>query len=137
MKRNLVAVVLAIVAGILLIVSGTRGPAGLFEVVLQKLTQFTNDATILLIASTTAAILIVLSSIGGFIVIVGGCLIFVNHIRTGKFAISIGAGVGIPWFIFIVLTLILTQELQPIIAEHSVVGWVGIGLSFVARILAK
>lgn len=133
----MIAVGLAIVAGILLIVSGTRGPSGLFEIILQKLSQFTNDATILFIASTIALILIILSSIGGFIVIAGGCLIFVNHIRTGKFAISMGAGVGIPWLIFIILTLIATQELQPIIAEHSIVGWIGIGLAFVARILAK
>lgn len=128
---------LAVVAGILLIVSGTRGPSGLFEIILQKLSQFTNDATVLLIASALALFLIILSSIGGFIVIAGGYLIFMNHIRTGKFAIGIGAGVGIPWLIFIIATLIFTQELQPIIAQHSIVGWIGIGMSFIARILAK
>lgn len=137
LKRNGVAVGLAIVAGLLLIVSGTRGPAGLLEVVLQRLSEFTNNQTILQIASAAALILIVLSSVGGFLVIVGGCMIFVNHIRTGKLAIGLGAGVGIPWLIFIIVTLIVTQELQPIIAQHSVVGWVGIGMSFAARILAK
>jgi len=135
--RNLIAVILAILAGILLIVSGTRGPVGIFEIVLQKLSQFTNDATILLIASTIALILIVLSSVGGFIVIIGGYLIFMNHIKTGKLAISMGAGIGIPWLIFIIATIIITGEPQVIITQHSILGWTGIILALIARIIAK
>lgn len=128
---------LAVVAGSILIVSGTKGPVGLLSIVLQKVSQFTTDATILQLTSALALILIIISSIGGFVVIVGGILIFVNHVRTGKLAITMGAGVGIPWLVFIVLTLIVTQEFQPIIAQHSVVGWMGIAMSFAARIIAK
>lgn len=95
-SRNLIAAVLSVVAGILLIISGTRGLSGIYELILQKLPMFINSELLLSTAGTIALILISISLVGGFVVIAGGYLIFKGHGTTGKLAIGLGAGAGIP-----------------------------------------
>lgn len=135
--RNLSAFALSLVAGILLIVSGTHGPVALYQLILQELASITTDSFILSIAATIASILIGLSSFGGFIVMLGGFLIYRNHSRTGKLAIALGTGVGITWLLFVLFTLMTSGQVLSLIAQHSFLGWVGIALAFVAIIVAK
>jgi hypothetical protein len=137
LKTNLLVFVLSIVGGILLIVSGTSGPMGIFLIILEKLPLFIKDALILTITAMVALFLIVLSSLGGFTVILGGYLIYKKHIGTGKMLIGLGAGVGIPWFLYILITIMVTREATAIIEQHSIVGWIGIVLSFIARNIAR
>jgi len=137
MKTNLFVFVLSILGGILLVVSGTSGPIGIFLIILEELPLFTKDALILTISAMVALFLIILSSLGGFTVILGGYLIYKNHIGTGRLLIGLGAGVGIPWLLYILFTIMVTQEATAIIAQHSIVGWTGIILSFTARSIAR
>ncbi len=135
--RNLVAFAVSIVAGSLLIVSGTRGPIGIYQLVLQQLPSFTNNAALLEVAALVLLYLIIMASLGGFVVILGGYLIFRNHISTGRLSIGLGAGVGIPWLLFMLLTVAVTQNFTYVIAQHSLVGWTGIILSLVGRYVGK
>ena len=135
--RNLIAATLSVVAGILLIVSGTRGPIGIYEFILQKLPLVIKSELLLSIAGTIALVLISISLLGGFVVIAGGYLIHKGHGATGKLAIGLGAGVGIPWLILILLTLVTAQATSSVLAQHSIIGWVGIITAFVARYIAK
>lgn len=135
--RNLVAFVVSIVAGSLLIVSGTRGPIGIYQLILQQLPSFTNNALVLEVAALVLLFLIIMSSLGGFVVIFGGYLIYRNHIGTGRLTIGLGAGVGVPWLLFMLLTVAVTQDFTSVIAQHSLVGWTGIILSFIARYTGK
>jgi hypothetical protein len=64
-------------------------------------------------------------------------MIYKNHKGTGKMLIGLGAGVGIPWLLFILFTIAFTQEITTVIAQHSIEGWIGIALSFTARSLAR
>jgi len=128
--------VLSIVGGILLIVSGTSGPIGIFLIILERLPLFIKDTLILTITAMVALFLIILSLLGGFTVILGGYLTYRNHIGTGKMLIGLGAGVGIPWFLYILVTIMVTQEATAIIAQHTIAGWTGIILSFIARSIA-
>ena len=136
MKASLLSFILSIPGGILLIISGTSGPIGIFLTILEKLPQFINDPLILNITAIVTLFLIILSSLGGFTVILGGYLIYKNHKGTGKMLLGLGAGVGVPWLLFILFTIMVTQEVTSIIAQHSIVGWIGITLSFIARSIA-
>ncbi len=135
--RNLAVLVLAIIAGVLLLVSGGPGPSGLYQIVLQKLPSFIDNPLVLSAASVIELILIGISTFGGFVVILGGYLIYRRHVTSGKLVVGIGAGAGIPWLLFIAFTLIVTQEPAPIIASHSAFGWAGIILSLILRFVAK
>ena len=67
----------------------------------------------------------------------GGFLIYKNHVGTGKLLIGLGAGVGIPWLIFLAISLITTGEVAAVTVQHSSIGWIGVILAFAARIIAK
>lgn len=137
LKTNLLTFALSILGGILLIVSGTRGPVEIFNTILERLTLFITDELILTMATMVTLFLVVLSSMGGFAVILGGYLIYKNHIKTGKLVIGLGAGVGIPWLLYILFIIVITQDVTTVIAQHSIIGWIGIILSFIARSIAR
>ena len=103
--RNIVAAALSAVAGILLVVSGTRGPIGVYQFILEELPKFVSIEPLPSIARVVVLVLLGMSLLGGFVVIMGGCLIFTGHGTSGRLAISLGAGVGIPWLIFCYLHL--------------------------------
>lgn len=136
-NRNLIAFALSIIAGVLLIISGTRGPIGIYELILQKLPMFIKSELLLSIAGTIALILITISLIGGFVVIAGGYLIYKGHGTTGQLAIGLGSGVGIPWLILILLTLVTAQDTSSVLTQHSIIGWIGIITALAARFIAK
>jgi hypothetical protein len=136
-SRNLVAAALSVVAGMLLIISGTHGPIGTYEFILQKLPTLINDELILSIAGTIALVLITISLLGGFIVIAGAYLIYKDHARTGKLAIGLGTGAGIPWLILILLTLVTAKDTSTVLAQYSTIGWIGIITALAARFTAK
>ena len=136
-KTRLVVLALAIVAGVLLIVSGTRGPMGIYETILKTLPMITKDPLILSVGGTVALVFITLSSLGGFTVILGGFLVYRNHVGTGKWLMSIGAGFGRFSLILLVIAIVLSGDLSIVTSEYSPIGWVGIILSFVARTIAK
>ena len=132
-----VAFVIAVMAGVLLLTSGIHGPTESYQLIIDQLPNFIQDQQILQIANTLALILIALSLAGGLTVITGGVLILLNHVGTGKFLISLGAGVGILWLIMMMFTLITTQQMPALVAEYSTTGWVGLVLAFLARLTAK
>jgi hypothetical protein len=137
LRTNLLAFALSVLSGVLLIVSGTRGPIGIFLVILEQLPLFIKDALIQTIAAVVALFLIILSSLGGFTVILGGYLVYKNHVGTGKLLIGLGAGVGIPWLLFMLFTVAMTQQVTAVTAQHNILGWVGIILAFIARNIAR
>jgi hypothetical protein len=128
---------LSILGGILLLISGTSGQIGISLVILEQLPLFIKDTLIQTMATIVALFLIILSSLGGFTVILGGYLVYKRHVGTGKLLIGLGAGVGIPWLLFILFTVAMTQQVTAITAQHSILGWSGIIFSFIARSIAK
>ncbi len=126
----------SIVGGVLLLVPGTQGPSGIYQLIMQELPRLTNDQAVLSVASIAIFALISLSSVGGLIVIFGGYLVLKNHVGTGKLLISLGGRIGIPWLIFVLYSLLTTENITAVLAQHSVVGWTGVLLTFLARLLA-
>ena len=136
-STRLITFVVAVIAGVLLLVSGIRGPIGTYQVIIDLLPQFIQNQQILQIANTVAVILITISLAGGLAVMAGGILILINRVGTGKWVIGLGVGVGIPWLIMLAVTLITTQQVAAVVAEYSTIGWAGIILAFAARTIAK
>jgi len=136
-RRKIASAALSTVAGILLLVSGTPGPIGFYQFILEELPAFISSEPLLSIARTAILVLIGLSLLGGLVVILGGYLIFKGHGTAGKLAIGLGAGVGIPWLIFMLFAFATTQDASSFLAQHSVVGWIGIVIAFAARVAAK
>lgn len=136
-SRQWTAIVFAATAGILLLVSGIRGPTGTYQLLQQELPKVTQNQQVLQIANIIAAIFIAIALAGGVSVLAGAILIYKNHVRTAKFLIGLGAGVGIPWLIMLAISLITTGQLATVIAQHSSIGWIGVILAFAARTIAK
>jgi len=135
--RRWFAVVLSAVAGVLLLLSGIRGPAGTYELVLEQLPLFIQNQQVLQVANTVALILIAISLAGGVSVLAGAFLIYKNHVGTGKLLIGLGVGGGIPWLILLAISLITSGQVAAVIAQHSSIGWIGVILAFAARTIAK
>ena len=136
-KKNLSAVILSIVSGILLIISGTHGSMRVYGIILSMLASFIVDTLALSILGVISLILTFLASLGGFSVILGGYFIDKSQVRVGKFIIGVGAGMGIPSLLLTLFTLIAKQDFSMVIAQHGIIGWTGIALSIIARTIAK
>lgn len=134
---RIVAFVLAVVAGVLLLISGIHGPTETYELIIDNLPLFIQDQQILQIANMVALILITISLAGGLAVIAGGILILANRVGLGRLLIGLGAGIGIPWLIMLAITLISTGQVASVLAEYSSTGWVGLILAFIAGAIAK
>jgi hypothetical protein len=134
---RVITFVVAAIAGVFLLVSGIHGPTDTYETIIDLLPQFIQNQQILQIASVVATILISISLAGGAAVIGGGVLILMGRVGTGRFVISLGLGVGLPWLLMLAIVFITTQEVAAVIAEYSTVGWAGIVLAIVARTIAR
>ncbi len=134
---RVIAFVVATIAGVFLLVSGIHGPTESYELIIDLLPQFIQDQQVLQIANVVATILISISLAGGLAVIGGGVLILMGRVGTGKFVISLGLGVGLPWLLMLAIVSIATQQFAAFIAEYSTIGWAGIILAIVARTIAK
>ena len=129
-KRNKRAFNIAMIAGILLILSGTTGVASLV-----KIEEIVFRYADIWLISFIFPFLLFIASLGGFTIMFGGYLILREQIRTGKFVISLGAGFGI--------ISLLSNIFVAIITLHFPIEWflsfatIGLILSLVARRMAK
>ncbi len=136
-RRSLFTFSIALTSGLLLLTSGTHGPTGTYKLIIEQLPNFIENQQILQTANIVATALITISLAGGLVVITGGILILMHHVSIGKIVIGLGAGAGIPWLIMLAITLITTGQVAAVIAEYSSIGWTGMILAFVARMIAK
>jgi len=130
-QKNTKAMAVAIVAGILLLIAGISGMAA-WQAIQNFVTTHIIDNEIV---EFIFAILIFIASLGGISVISGGFLIGRNTVKTGKFLISLGAGIGIIGLIFSIVVAYSEESLT--ISSFVSVGAIGLILSIVARMIAE
>jgi len=130
-SKNSKAMAIAIIAGILLLISGVSGLAT-WETIKDFVTTNIIDNTFVQIIFT---ILIFIASLGGISVIAGGLLIGKNKIGTGKLLISLGAGLGLIGLIFSIIVAYTEGNLT--LGSFFSIGVIGLILSIVARAVAK
>lgn len=136
---NLPSLVLATIAGIILIVSRTTGSLGFYETILNYIAaQFGGEVAIVI--SYVLWALSIIASLGGFAVIIGGILIHRGRVTTGRFIISIGAGMGIIGLLVEIGSAALqgwTSLVGLIFAMTQSLSWIGVILSIVASLIAR
>ena len=130
-KDNKKVMIVAILAGILLLISGISGLATWETIKDFVINNIIDNSFVQIIF----AILIFIASLGGISVIIGGLLIGKDKIRTGKLFISLGAGLGIIGLIFSIIVAIMENNL--IIGSYFSVGFIGLMMSIIARLLIK
>jgi len=134
--RNRTAAIIAVIGGILLLIGGSTGMAGFLRElsnIVQDLMGGENQAV-----ATIFWILIIIATLGGLAVIIGGLLIYKNHIIIGKILITLGAGMGIIGLIISLISALAQGETIQFFSwlTTSFLG-VGIILTLVARFMAK
>ena len=125
------AMIIAIFAGILLLISGVSGLAT-WEVIRDFVTT---NIIYNYIVQIIFAVLIFIASLGGLSVIIGGILIARDNIRTGKLFITLGAGLGLIGLIFSIIVAVMENNFT--IGSFFSVGAIGLILSIVARLMVK
>jgi len=130
-SRNSKAIIVAVFAGILLLISGVSGLAT-WEAIKNFVTANVIDNYIVQIIFV---VLIFIASLGGISVIIGGLLIGKDKIGTGKLFISLGAGLGLIGLL--VSIIIAFMENNFTIGSFFSVGAIGLILSIVARLMVK
>jgi len=130
-SKNTQAMIIAFIAGILLLISGLSGVAT-WETIKDFVVTHVGDNEILQIVFT---ILLFIASLGGIAVIIGGLLIGKNRVGTGKFIIALGAGLGL---IGLIISIIIAYQQESLTLEGFLsIGMIGLILSIVARFMAK
>jgi hypothetical protein len=129
-KRNQ-AVFIAVIAGILLLISGISGAATLEAIKDFVTSQFPGNE----ILEIVFVILIFIASLGGIAVILGGLLIGKNKVKTGKLLIMLGAGIGLIGLL-VSITIAVVQNSFTLGSFFSI-GTIGIILSIIARKIAR
>ena len=128
-SNNKKAMIIAILAGILLFISGISGGA-----VWRKITKFViENITDNYIIQIIFIILVLIASLGGISVIFGGFLIGKNKILTGKIFITLGTGIGLIGLLIIVSIAIIQHNIS--FSMYFSIGVIGIISSPLSRII--
>ena len=130
-SKNKKAMIIAIFAGILLLIAGISGLA-----TWETIKNFViNNIIDNFIVQIIFAILIFIASLGGISVIAGGFLIGRDNIRTGKLFIALGAGLGLIGLIVSIIVALMENNF--VIGSFFSIGAIGLILSIVARLMVK
>lgn len=137
--KNSLSVVLALIGGFLLFQVSWVGSIGFIaDIAIYAQTYFPAASEVI---TLLLSILLYIASLGGIAVIIGGLLIAVNRIGTGKFVIGLGAGVGLIGLIIMLVEAYLAggiaalTEILTLISQS--IAWIGVILSIIARNRAK
>jgi hypothetical protein len=133
------AATLAYAGGALLLLAGATGSTGIIGAIVEYLVENLDGATADLLSVVLYALNFV-AGLGGVSVIIGGWLVNKKRVRTGKFVIGLGSGMGLIGFMIILASAFLNGWVNAInflVLMSQSVGWTGILLSIAATILAK
>ena len=93
------------------------------------------------IITLVLTILLYIATLGGIAVIIGGILIAMDRVGTGKCVIGLGAGVGFFGLIIILVEAFLAGGLAALTDILTLISqsiaWIGVIMSIVARSMAK
>ena len=130
--RRKTAMIVALVGGAFLLISGTNGVAT-FETMREIITELIGENQLIIYIF---AAMIFIASLGGISVMFGGVLIGKGRVKIGKILILLGTGTGLIGLVIQVLLQLIRQG-DLILNWVLDIGTIGIVLSVVARKLAK
>ncbi len=137
--KNGLSVALALIGGFLLFQVSWVGSIGFIaDITAYAVLYFPAVAEIITLVLT---ILLYIATLGGIAVIIGGILIAMDRVGTGKFVIGLGAGVGLFGLIIILVEAFLAGGLAALTDILTLISqsiaWIGVIMSIVARSMAK
>ena len=130
-SKNKTAMILGIIAGILLLISGISGLATWETIKTFVTTQIMDHFIVQIIFS----VLIFIASLGGIAVIWGSVLIGKEKVSVGKFFITLGAGLGLIGLIVSLIVVVLSSDFA--LNSFFSVGTIGLILSIITRLIAS
>ena len=137
--KNGLSVALALIGGFLLFQVSWVGSIGFIaDIALYAQTYFPAAAEMITLVLT---VLLYIAALGGIAVIIGGILIAMDRIGTGKFVIGLGAGLGLFGLIIMLVEAYLAggvaalTDILTMISQS--IAWIGVIMSIVARSRAK
>jgi len=139
MISSKIAAVLAYAGGTLLILAGATGSVGIIGTVLEYLIANLGGATADIL-SLFLQVLSFVADLGGVAVIIGGSLLMNERITTGKFVITLGAGMGLFGFLLTVASAFLhgwASVINFVIVITQSIGWIGVILAIAATLIAR
>ena len=137
--RNGLAIALALIGGFLLFQVSWLGSIGFIaDIAVYAALYFPAAADVVTLILT---ILLYIAALGGIAVIIGGILIAMNRIGTGKFVIGLGAGVGLFGLIITLVEAYLAGGVAALtnflMLVSQSIAWIGVIMSIVARSMVK
>jgi hypothetical protein len=127
---------LGIIGGILILIGGGTGMVGFLNELREIIKNIMGDTNQTL--ETIFWILIFIAALGGIAVIIGGLLIYKNHVIIGRILIALGAGIGIGGLIIgLIISLYRGAESEFFAWLTTSLLGIGIILSLIARFAAK
>ena len=137
--RNGLAIALALIGGFLLFQVSWVGSIGFIaDIAVYAALYFPAAADVVTLILT---ILLYIAALGGIAVIIGGILIAMNRIGTGKFVIGLGAGVGLFGLIITLVEAYLAGGVAALtnflMLVSQSIAWIGVIMSIVARSMVK
>ncbi len=137
--RNGLSIALAFIGGVLLFQVGWVGSIGFISDIAAYATLYFPSAAEAVTLLLT--ILLYIASLGGIAVIIGGILIALSRIRTAKFVISLGAGIGLIGLIVMLVEAYLAGGVDALTDALTLISqsiaWIGVIMSILARRIVK
>ncbi|MHA3962083.1 MAG: hypothetical protein AM325_000980 [Candidatus Thorarchaeota archaeon SMTZ1-45] len=137
--RNGLSVAFALIGGILLFQVGWVGSIGFIaDIAAYADLYFPASAEAVTLILT---ILLYIASLGGIAVILGGILIALSRIRTARFVIGLGAGIGLIGLIIMLVEAYLAGGMDALTDVLTLISqsiaWIGVIMSIMARRIIK
>lgn len=129
-KNNILAKKLAIISGLLLLLSGGSGVATV-QMLAGLLFEFVPQYKLLTFLYT---VLLIFASFGGITVMIGGFLIGKQKVTIGRLLIQLGSGMGVIGLIFTITIAIINNSL--IIGSFFSLGTLGVVLGVIAILIS-
>ena len=129
--------VLALVAGFLIVISGYRSQGMLFSVLSFADQKFGGSLPSILqvVTNLTVTALAIIISLGGILVIIGGIVLLLKRVFTGRLLILLGGGFGFLGILIAVGIAFVGSGIGGVTGHLDY--WIGVVLASIARYIAK
>jgi len=131
MKVNTQAALVAVAGGVLLLVVGYSGLAGVDHFFELLESWFGPQPALLLLSRVFGGI----AALGGVAVLIGAYFISTDRVRTGRILIVLGSGAGLITLLLFLARNVIQEDFSYLLAVFPAI--VGVGLGILAQFWAK
>ena len=135
--HNKNALLLSILGGVLMIISGASGAIAVIDVLADALTTMF-DLSVVLTFELVMGYLAVLTSIAGVAAIIGGLILTTDKVWIGRIILLGAIAAGVLGLLMSMVQLVMagTLNMGITLQLQQSLGWIGATIAFVARIIA-